>query len=97
MPFSLSLPKVEAKAGWKVKIFDNEGAEEPHISVICKGDVKMRISLRTWQPIIPPGGKLSGLPSRIVDAILDPANQAEMTAYWDDRFPHNPVLHEDNS
>lgn len=32
MPFKLDLPFWEAR-GWKVKIFDKEGPEEPHVNV----------------------------------------------------------------
>jgi hypothetical protein len=91
VPYNLTLATVDAKAGWKVKIFDNEGAEEPHASVIRKGCVEMRVSLRTWLPMVPPGGKLSDLPPGITKRILVAATQLEMQTYWNSRNPHNPV------
>lgn len=46
MPYSIPLDKTLRIAGWRVKIYDAEGPEEPHVSVFRRGR-KWRISLRT--------------------------------------------------
>jgi hypothetical protein len=45
MPFILTLTRNLAKAGWKVKIHDNERLEEPHITIYKKMK-KWRLGLR---------------------------------------------------
>ena len=46
MPYDFTLPAKLANAGWKVKIHDAEGAEEPHVTIYKKLR-KWRVSLRT--------------------------------------------------
>ncbi len=46
MPYNLRLPQRLAQAGWKVKIYDAEGPEEPHVTIYRKGQ-SWRVSLRT--------------------------------------------------
>lgn len=36
MPYSLRLPAQLEAARWKVKIFDREGQESPHVSIVHK-------------------------------------------------------------
>jgi hypothetical protein len=45
MPFDLPLPQQLARARWKVKIFDKENREPPHITIV-RGTAKWRIDLR---------------------------------------------------
>lgn len=89
MPYNLDLPEVLRKAGWKVKIYDREGPEEPHVTIRCKTKT-WRMSLRD-KGFLFPGGRRSELPDSLLELLGDAENWAEMRRYWDDGNPHNPV------
>jgi hypothetical protein len=89
MPFDLKLSKILRAAGWKVKVFDREGPETPHVTVICKTKT-WRISLRTGSFLFP-GGKNSELPDELLETIQEAENWAKMIEYWDEKNPKNPV------
>lgn len=67
MPFSVSLTQALRKAGWRVKIYDAEGPEEPHVSIFRKGET-WRISLRTGK-FLDTGGKWSQIDDDVRAAI----------------------------
>ena len=46
MPFVLQLLKVLSQAGWKVKIYDFERLEPPHVTILRKFEETWRLSLR---------------------------------------------------
>jgi hypothetical protein len=60
MPYKLRLTVVLNKAGWRVSIYDAEGAEEPHVSIFRRKQ-SWRISLRS-------GELLDGASWRDIDA-----------------------------
>jgi hypothetical protein len=77
-----------ASQGWKVKIYDDEGPEEPHASVTRRTMGPWRVSLRTGRlldrkpdPRDLPKGLLEGIEAR-----LDGLGHE-----WDALHPKNPV------
>jgi hypothetical protein len=87
MPFSLPLPQQQTKAGWKVKIFDKENREPPHITII-RGTDKWRVNLRTGEFMDrdPPKRKV---PDEVIQAIED--NWELLKEAWNRIHPGNPV------
>jgi len=88
MPFSLDVPVDLKKAGWKVKIFDKEGLEPPHVTIMRGPDV-WRYGLREKRLLVPPGGTPRDVPQGIWSAIA--LSLARLEAEWDARFPTNRV------
>ena len=88
MPYRLDLPKKLRDRGWKVKIQDKERLEPPHVTV-WHADQVWRISLRTGEFMVPPGGSWKEIDSD-VRALVD-ANWQELRDAWDARYPHNRV------
>lgn len=87
MPFDLPLSKQLARARWKVKIFDKENREPPHLTIV-RGTEKWRIDLRKWAFMDrhpPPRDVDEG----VIAAIED--NWALLCAEWDRIHPDNPV------
>lgn len=85
MPHCLKLPS--ALAAWKVRIFDNEVRETPHVTIV-KGTQKWRINVRT-------GKFMDSRPSpRDVDERVLAAIKNEMEVLreaWNKMFPNNTV------
>lgn len=91
MPYDVRLSKKLRTAGWKAKVFDNEvGPEEPHFTIMRKAD-SWRVSLRTGEFLVPPGGRWKDIPNELIATISDETIVSEMRAYWDATNPHNPV------
>jgi hypothetical protein len=88
MAYDLPLAQKLRKAGWKVKIRQNERLEPPHVTILFK--------LRAW--------RLCLRASRFLDEgdswnqIKKDVRQAIEAAWdllreeWDKLYPHNPVL-----
>lgn len=54
MPFELDLPRRLKARGWKVKIFEKERLESPHVTIYLKrGDRAWRVGLRDGVFIVP--------------------------------------------
>jgi hypothetical protein len=89
MPYYLPLPK-KLRAIWKIKIWDNEILEEPHVTVLRK-DMKWRYGLRRrgFMDSQPDPGKI---PNEILELINE--NYAVLCRQWDILFPTNPVVEE---
>lgn len=90
MPFSLPLPK-KLKVLWKIKIFDNEILEEPHVTILRKEE-KWRYGLRR-RGFLESEPDPAGVPQEIVDLIE--VHYDELCRQWDLLFPTNPVASED--
>ena len=88
MPHELPLPEPWASKGWKAKIFDLEGPEEPHLTVRFRA-LKWRISLRSGAFLDrePPG---RDVPPAVVSHVHD--NLPALVIAWDQMFPKNRVL-----
>ena len=88
MPYSVPLSKQHASEGWKVKIYEKERLEPPHVTVTKQMRV-WRIGLRDKDFLIPPGGAWKELPddvSAVIEEYWD-----ELVAQWDAMYPSNPV------
>lgn len=89
MPHEVDLPRALLRAGWKAKVFDAEGPEEPHVSIIWRGNVMHRVSLRTGNFLIPPGGGWNDVDPAIKTAVE--ADWDALVTYWNKQNPHNLV------
>jgi hypothetical protein len=87
-PYELGLPGRWKKAGWKVKIQENEAFEDPHVTVM-RGLLRLRLGLRDGKFLHPPGGAWSLVPVDVKVVIL--AHWEELQAAWDARYPLNPI------
>lgn len=87
MPFSLGLSRQLTQARWKVKIFDKENREPPHVTIV-RGVEKWRVNLRTrlFMDRHPPDREVD---ERVKEAIRD--NWALLIEQWDEIHPDNPV------
>ncbi len=93
MPYNLRLPG-RLRQHWKVKVFDREGPEEPHFTIISR-TTKWRVSLRDGSFLFP-GGRWEDIPPEIYEAVWGNSEQSqrtlkEMRDYWDLHNPENPV------
>ena len=88
MPNPIELPRKLREQGWKVKVYDNERLEPPHITLRCREKV-WRIGLREKEFMVPPGGRWRDIDPE-VSAILDRKWQTLCDA-WDAKHPTNPV------
>ena len=86
MPFELPLIKQLAKAGWKVKIWDKEGTEEPHVTIIRRTQF-WRVGLRSGGLL--DKGRTKEVPDGVWAAIEQ--NWQWLCTEWDRIHPHNPV------
>jgi hypothetical protein len=89
MPYNVPLSRVLRKAGWRAKVFDEEGPETPHVTIQFKTEHFWRVSLRDGTFIAPPGGRWGDLPEEIRSAIKN--HWDELRAYWDAQNPHNLI------
>ena len=85
--FELPLPKKLAAQRWKVKIWDNEIRESPHITIICKTQ-RWRWALRerAFMDAIPDP---SQVPVEVMEEITRQHNV--LVREWDRIHPSNPV------
>jgi hypothetical protein len=88
MPYELALPKRLKRQGWKVKIREKERLEPPHVTVM-HGVREWRISLRTGEPLVPPGGSWKEIDEELV-GLLESEWQTLQDA-WDEMYPTNPI------
>ncbi len=87
MAFELPLPDDLAGAGWKVKIYDRERLEPPHVTIV-RGTLSWRFDLRamSFMDKQPPPRKVD---RRIVQVLED--NRDQLCSEWDSMYPSNPV------
>jgi len=94
MPFNVPLSRVLRKAGWRAKVFDEEGPETPHVTIQFQTEQFWRVSLRNRNFIVPPGGRWGDMPDEIRIAIEN--NWDQLRAYWNRQNPHNPIESRDD-
>jgi hypothetical protein len=77
MAFSLPLSQQLTQALWKVKIFDKENREPPHITIVRRTE-KWRINLRTggFMDRFPPPREVA---DEVIEAIRDNWGAVERT------------------
>lgn len=92
MPFELKLSRNLKTAGWKVKIFDKEELEPPHVTVL-RGPEKWRLGLRDRRFLLPPGGSWADFPKKLEKILKE--SIPILTIEWDRIHPTNPVGGED--
>lgn len=92
MPYALPLLRKLQKAGWKVRIFDNERLEPPHITILFKNR-KWRLALRSGK-FLDNGHQWSQI-NKEVRAAIDNAWQ-QLQAEWDLMYSNNPVGSQEN-
>ena len=90
MPYNLRLPRPLRVRGWKVKIQEKERLEPPHVTVWHRERV-WRISLRTGEFLVPPGGGWNDVDADVRAAIEDGRNWNDLCDAWDAKYPSNPV------
>lgn len=84
----MPLPKWLKAQGWKIKIYDRERLEPPHVTLMHRADV-WRISLRDRDFLPPEGGKWRDINGEVKEFLEE--NWSELCSYWDSRHPDNPV------
>jgi hypothetical protein len=94
MPCNLPIPKRLLAAGWRAKVFDDEGPETPHLTIRYRTEGCWRVSLRSQEFLMPPGGKWSEIPMEIRQAIAE--HWEDMRTYWNAQNPHNPIEGDDD-
>lgn len=92
MPDPIELPRKLKAQGWKVKVYDNERLEPPHLTLICRERV-WRIGLREKDFMVPPGGRWRDIDPE-VRVILEEQWETLCDA-WDAKHPTNPVSSEE--
>src|SRR6056297_2728823 len=96
MPYKLTLAKALRLAGWKVKIHDAEGAEEPHVTIYRKLR-KWRLSLRTGH-FLDPGDKWSEIDDDVKSRIMNAKNWKTVQKEWDKLHGrYNPISSEEGN
>lgn len=92
MPYPLKLRRSLTLAGWRVRIHDAEGPEEPHVTIYKKGR-KWRLSLRTGE-FLDAGDKWSQIDNDVRSAIRK--KWSTLRKEWNKRYGHfNPISSED--
>ena len=92
MPYNLDLPEDLKQAGWKVKIYDKERLEPPHVTILKKVRA-WRLSLRDGT-FLDPSDKWSQ-----IDKVLKELVEEEwdnLCEAWDRIHPTNPVQSDDD-
>lgn len=87
MPFALRI-EPSASQEWKVKIFDVEGPEEPHVTIYRRASARWRMDLRTGR-LMDREPRPRDLPAGLLAAVL--AELDQLRAAWDRLHPANPV------
>ena len=87
MPYALRL-EPWASQEWKVKIFDVEGPEEPHVTIYRRASPRWRLDLRTGR-LMDREPRARDLPAGLVAAVV--AHLDELRAAWERLHPTNPV------
>lgn len=94
MPDPIRLPKKLRDQGWKIKIYDNERLEPPHLTLICREKV-WRIGLRDKDFIVPPGGRWKDIDPDVKKILDDKDDWQTLCDAWDAKHPTNPVSSEE--
>lgn len=91
MPYNLNLPQKLTNEGWKVKIFQNEGPESPHVTIIHRKNM-WRWGLRERRFL-----DKAPLPKHVSKTLVKYVEEHRdaLVAQWDQIYPENPVESQD--
>lgn len=87
MAYELNLPRGLRQQRWKVKIYDRERLEPPHVTIKC-GARTWRLGLRDGE-FLDPGAKWQQIDPQVRALILE--HWPELQREWDRMYPDNPV------
>ncbi len=87
MPYVVRISLALRKAGWTVKIYDNEAREPPHVTIQRRAEGSWRVSLRDGG-LLDENSKWKDVPPEIRAAIV--AHRGQLVAYWNERTPTTP-------
>ena len=87
MPYDLALTPAFSQAGWKVKIFEKERLEPPHVSIVQRTD-KWRVNLRTGE-YMDDDPDPKEVPEGLRELIQ--VNWDTLCTEWDRKYPNNKV------
>ncbi len=88
MPFKLDLPEPWASRGWKVRIYDRERLEPPHVTILRKTSA-WRFGLRS-EGFLDKDPDPGEVPPEVLAEIR--LNLERLRKEWDRMFPENPVF-----
>lgn len=87
MPYVLLLVKALSQVGWKVKVYDFERLEPPHVTIYRRGRT-WRVGLRDGE-FLDRGDRWNQIDDGVRAAIE--ANWQTLVLEWDAMHPDNPV------
>jgi hypothetical protein len=87
VPYALRL-EPWASQEWKVKIFDLEGPEDPHVTIYRRASPRWRLNLRSAM-LMDRNPPARDLPAGLMDAVIQ--RLADLRAAWDHLHPENPI------
>jgi hypothetical protein len=94
MAYSLPLTAALKKARWKVKIRDKETREPPHVTIV-RGTDAWRIDLRTGE-FMDDSPAPTEVATELIELIRGEETWQELCNQWDQMYPDNPVVDEEN-
>ena len=87
VPYELRLEPWVSQ-GWKVKIFDLEGPEHPHVTIYRRATSRWRLNLRSGR-LLDRAPAARDLPPGLLDDVV--ARLELLRVEWDRLHPENPV------
>ena len=92
MAFTLPLPDVWRRNGWKVKIRDDERMEPPHVTILQKTRA-WRLALRTGEFLdrMPP---VREVPDELTELVWEKREQ--LRTKWNEMYPENQVFSQED-
>lgn len=89
MPSELDLPAHLKNQGWKVKIFDKERLEPPHVTILRK-TYRWRLDLRSGF-FLDASPNPDDVSAELVSYVKEPKKWKSLQEQWDARYPTNRV------
>jgi hypothetical protein len=86
MPVDFPLPAPFRRHGWRLKIYDKERLEPPHVTLLYRTR-RWRVSLRTGR-FLDRRPAPREVPQALVDHIV--RNLDAYCSEWNEMYPHNP-------
>lgn len=93
MPYDLRLSQALHRGGWRVKIFDKERLERPHVTIQFKGQRFWRLALRDGN-VLDTGDAWGQIDDRVRSAVERAWRVLQQE--WDRIHPDNPISSEED-